>query len=171
MMNNLSESLKKKISDEAEAVVKKMDSHTLDYHQGIRHGYTAAATAILSHPGDYGLAGVWVPITKETLPPDDSGEDYPKEYLIRCKGDDPRSGWVVVCYRTAEQMLYAASQFDYAEYLLESATSDRVGELEQALKTILEWVNDSGLKDVALDDKPGMALYHIKWLATNALKQ
>jgi hypothetical protein len=52
-----------------------------------------------------------------------------------------------------------------------SQYAGRVRELEAAHEKILEWVKDSGMKNVALDNKPGMALYHIKWLATNALKQ
>jgi hypothetical protein len=65
----------------------------------------------------------WIPIKKETLPPIDDGEDYPKKYLVRGKGDDPRSGWVDACFRTAEQMEYYSQGFDRAEYLDESPDS------------------------------------------------
>ena len=46
----------------------------------------------------------WTRITKESLPPIDDYEDYPKKYLVRVKGDDPRSGWVYVKYETAAEM-------------------------------------------------------------------
>lgn len=54
-MNTPPDTIKKRIEDEAEAVVKRMDSHSWDYHQGIRQGYTAAAEAILSKPEEYNL--------------------------------------------------------------------------------------------------------------------
>jgi hypothetical protein len=43
--------------------------------------------------------------------------------------------------------------------------------LADALEKIIEWANDSGMKEVAIDDKKGMALYHSKHLALNALQQ
>ena len=64
----------------------------------------------------------WTRITKESLPPIDDYEDYPKKYLVRVKGDDPRSGWVSVKYETAAEM-QDLLQEDYAEYLGESPES------------------------------------------------
>lgn len=42
--------------------------------------------------------------------------------------------------------------------------------MRKALEKSLEWIADIKQKDIPLDDKKGMALYHIKWLATEALK-
>lgn len=42
--------------------------------------------------------------------------------------------------------------------------------MRNALEKSLEWIADVKQKDIPLDDKKGMALYHIKWLITEALK-
>lgn len=77
------------------------------------------------------IAGVWRPVTKPEDCPADDGHDEPTQYILRGKGDDPRSGWVAVMYRTSEQMWYAASQFEYAEYLDESLADKNHGEIER----------------------------------------
>lgn len=38
------------------------------------------------------------------LPKDDSDEDYPRQYTVRFKGDDPRTGWIDAEICTAQQM-------------------------------------------------------------------
>ena len=53
--------------------------------------------------------------------PSISNEDFPKEYLIRVKGDDPRSGWVHTEYITAESMRDIKE--DWWEWLEETPSS------------------------------------------------
>jgi hypothetical protein len=80
-----------------------------------RDGWVAGAS---QYAGRVRSAGIWKPVTKpEDCPPDDSDDDFPKEYIVRGKGDDPRSGWVAVKYLTAGEMWEWASGFEYAEYL------------------------------------------------------
>lgn len=73
----------------------------------------------------------WIPLrSKKDLPKDDSFEDYPKKYLVRVKGDDPRSGWVYVAYETAAQMKNLLQE-DYAEYLDEDEDPNTFPTTEQ----------------------------------------
>jgi hypothetical protein len=72
MKNNLSESIKKKISDEAEAASREREKtmkeakripYSSEYCDGWADGYEEAANKIMGNPGDYGLAGVlWIPV-------------------------------------------------------------------------------------------------------------
>lgn len=69
------------------------------------------------------LAGRWVNGGNEKLLPEiDDWQDYPKEYLCRMKGDDPRSGYIAVDYLTAEKMRTVFNDYDceYWEWLDES---------------------------------------------------
>lgn len=73
------------------------------------------------------FAGVWVN-GDERIPGIDF-QDYPREYLVRVKGDDPRSGWVDVSYMTAEEM--KDLQEDFWQWL------DPAEELKQQLLSLL----------------------------------
>lgn len=52
-----------------------------------------------------------------------------------------------------------------------TAEAEKAQRLADALEKIIEWVNDTGIKNVAIDDKKGMALYHSKHLSLNALQK
>lgn len=53
----------------------------------------------------------------------------------------------------------------------ESEAKDKeIERLRGLMQKMMEWVNDAGLKEVALDSKPGMAIYHIKHLLIEALQ-
>src|SRR5688572_4484369 len=41
---------------------------------------------------------------KKRLPEIDNDSDFPEQYTVRFKGDDPRSGWVEAAIMTAEEM-------------------------------------------------------------------
>lgn len=45
-----------------------------------------------------------------------------------------------------------------------------IARLRNALEKSLEWIADVGQREVSLEDKKGMALYHIRWLAKNVLE-
>lgn len=63
---------------------------------------------------------VWVNGRKRMPDIDDS--DYPKKYVVRVYGDDPRSGCIYIGYETAEQMMSIEKEEDgYWEWLDESA--------------------------------------------------
>jgi hypothetical protein len=162
MENKLPTSLSKKISDEAEEWYSELPEpkDNESHYENFELGFTAAAQAILSNPGAYGLAGAWVNGIPEKI----------GVYFIR----DNRNGYDEKDAEFYDGTPSIKKLFSQKEYwhLSESAPPvDKVGELTKTLETILEWVKDSGKQEVNLDDKPGMALYHIKWLATNALIQ
>lgn len=54
---------------------------------------------------------------KDKLPQIDDWEDFPEKYLIRVKGDGPRSGYVHVAYVDASDMREIKE--DYWEWLKE----------------------------------------------------
>lgn len=59
----------------------------------------------------------WIPITKEEdCPEKDSSEEYPKQYILRCKNDGGRGDYEVFKV-TADEMWLTALGFDYFEYL------------------------------------------------------
>jgi hypothetical protein len=63
----------------------------------------------------------WINGNRSELPEIDY-DDFPKQYLVRVKGDDPRSGWVWCGYLTAEKMREVKE--DYWEYLDESTPEE-----------------------------------------------
>lgn len=84
----------------------------------------------------------WKPINTQADCPKDEYYDDPPQHILRGKLDDPRAGWQVIqC--TAEEMLEVAKQFDRAEYLDESTSSDpaEVLELRQWKKEAMELLN------------------------------
>ena len=58
--------------------------------------------------------GTWVS-GRRRLPSDDSHEDFPRQYTVRFKGDDPRSGWVDTAIMTAKE-LHEETYDDYWEW-------------------------------------------------------
>lgn len=58
----------------------------------------------------------WIPCTSTERPADDSWSHDPMVYVVRFKGDDPRSGWVDVKLLTAEQ-IQNINYPDYWEWL------------------------------------------------------
>lgn len=61
MQNTLPESIKAKISKEAQSAAdKKVYENGDDPYMGYREGYEAGLTAAISNPGEWNLAGVWV---------------------------------------------------------------------------------------------------------------
>jgi hypothetical protein len=63
----------------------------------------------------------WINGNRENLPSVDNS-DFPKKYVVRFKGDDPRSGWVDISLMTAEEMTDIVYP-DRWEYLDESESS------------------------------------------------
>lgn len=83
---------------------------------------------------------------KDLPPIDDS--DFPRKYVCRFKGDDPRSGWVDVSIMTAAEMR-EENYDDYWEWLDEQSLSsspaeDKVQILVEALETISAGMNSGG---------------------------
>lgn len=77
----------------------------------------------------------WMPGYKtESLPPIDNA-DYPKQYVVRVKGDDPHSGWIYIGHETAEEMR-DINEDGYWEWLDESPSD--VSVLKEALKNIAQ---------------------------------
>lgn len=86
--------------------------------------------ASFASPAVSGQGMKWIhPMDKADYPEID-GDDFPKEYIVRFKGDDPRSGWVDIQYMTAEQ-IREINYPDRWEYLVESESpSTPSGEAE-----------------------------------------
>lgn len=78
----------------------------------------------------------WKAISEAKDLPNEEYYEEPPVHILRGKIDDPRAGWQVVqC--TVVDMLDVAKQFDYAEYLDESPSSDPAEVLVKALETAL----------------------------------
>jgi hypothetical protein len=182
-MNTLPESITKKIEDEAEKPCRQREqelkahhksSLKLEYVEGYADGYENAAEAILSKPGDYGLAGSWVKgIDRSPL------DMANKEMPIRWKNNG--GDWI---YGVGDFVGYFRDNHrgtldtikQEVEYLHESTTpSDRVQQLEQALREI-----ESKVVALIKEDPKGRAievaiimantLKEISSITTNALK-
>lgn len=63
-------------------------------------------------------AGVWI-CGYMHKPSDDDGEDFPRQYVVRFKGDDPRSGWVDIALMSSKE-IRECEYPDYWEWLDES---------------------------------------------------
>jgi hypothetical protein len=106
---------------------------------------------------------------------------YIKEKVIeKAKEINPNCGALVAFiagaeYRDSLGTGASSEQLQDATIPLEACKkgNELVGkEIERLRKncqTIIEWVHDAGIKNVSLDDKKGMALYHIKHLALDSL--
>lgn len=181
-MNNLPESIKKKIEDEAVAKTAfeqlKMAGFPegySDYHcKGYKQGYTAAATNILSHPQEWRLSGVWVK-GSERLPDE---EWYGP---IRYRYDERYKIWEYDSCGSRE-IQNNIENYPDVEWLDDSAApSDRVQQLEQALKIIAEWRlpetgkfwDEEKTRPMSYESEYGSngAREYMKAIATNALKQ
>lgn len=57
----------------------------------------------------------------------------------------------------------------YGEPAQEESLEQENERLRKIFVKILQWIDDAGLKEVAIDNKIQVALYHCKHLATNAL--
>lgn len=169
MQNNLPESIKRRIEDEAEtkaeAVKKSIDGNGVEfeyYHDGIKQGYEFGASAVLSKPGDYGLAGVWVKASDMAAKTHDFVTVYARyKDEIVSSGYFVRNGELFICH--CENYPIESSQFNDLYIWDESYTpSDRVVQLEQALREIAEII--SPFQDYK-------SIYRAWGIATNALKQ
>jgi hypothetical protein len=85
----------------------------------------------------------WVSIAKR-LPPDDSNEDFPKQYSVRIKGDDPRSGWVGGYIMTAQQIKDDLVYAEYSEWLepLHQVDEDKdkeIADLKERIRELETW--------------------------------
>lgn len=77
----------------------------------------------------------WIPGKQENLLPPIDNADYPKQYVVRIKGDDPHSGWIYIKHETAEQMR-DINEDGYWEWLDESPTTADASVLLEALQDI-----------------------------------
>jgi hypothetical protein len=148
MQNNLGESLKKKISDEADnAAIEfanklKNEGHPSSFARVWDGAVEWALSHILSNPGDYGLAGVVSESRRKFL------KEQAHTALELLKGYTPeqRENWGNGL-RTVEE---------FAGYILEltseSATPDRVGELEQLIKNVRTWCDETDYDDMPAED-------------------
>lgn len=62
---------------------------------------------------------------------------------------------------------YTAGATEWAGWFVK--LKEREDSYRTALRNIIIWCEESGLKNIALDDKKGMAIYHSLHLAKNAL--
>jgi hypothetical protein len=145
MQNNLPESIKKRIEDEAEKPYRQREQEMKEHHrsvfkleyvEGYTDGYENAAEAILSKPGEYGLAGAWSKASDMAAKTHDFVTVYARyKDEIVSSGYFVRNGELFMCH--CENYPIESSQFNDLYIWDESATpSDRVGQLEQALKLI-----------------------------------
>jgi len=120
--NKLPDTLKERIADEAEAAfIHELDANKRSW---AKSGYLAAASKILSDPGAYGLAGAVTDERRKRL----REEAITALELLKGYTPEQRANW--------GRGLQTVEEF--AGYIMElaSAPSDRVKELEQALKSI-----------------------------------
>jgi hypothetical protein len=80
----------------------------------------------------------WVNGNKKELWPGIDNSDSPEQYLIRVKGDDPRSGWVHTEYCPASEFIYIKE--DYWEWLDESPIEPCATSSENHQDELVAWL-------------------------------
>lgn len=104
----------------------------------------------------------WIPGHKtELLPPIDNA-DYPKQYVVRIKGDDPHSGWIYIGHETAEEMR-DINEDGYWEWLDESPSLPNESGLLAALKKI------RGIIPEGEDYDPGQFVFDVEYIVNKTI--
>jgi hypothetical protein len=88
------------------------------------------------------------------------------EFVInRCKEYDKLKGHYNTVYDEHGKLITALEKLKPEH----AALKEKADKMAEALSKNLEWIASTGIKNVAIDDKKGMALYSIKHLSQTAL--